>query len=256
MEYIASFSGGKDSTATIILAHEHKEPLNTIIFSEVMFDGQISGELPEHIAFIREKCKPLFESWGYKVEILRAEKNYMDCFNHVIEKPRKNQENKGKRKGFVMSGHCDVQRDCKLKPIADYFKGKDVENITQYVGIAIDEQKRLKRLKTGKPEKISLLQKYEFTEEMALELCKKYELLSPIYDFAPRGGCWFCPNARKEELRHLRTNHKCLWDKLRELEKEQNTVGYLWNTLEKKSIEDMEELFYWEDAQMTVFDFL
>lgn len=256
MEYIASFSGGKDSTATIILAHEHKEPLNTIIFSEVMFDEQISGELPEHIAFIREKCKPLFESWGYKVEILRAEKNYMDCFNHVIEKQRKNQENKGKRKGFVMSGHCDVQRDCKLKPIADYFKGKDIENITQYVGIAVDEQKRLKRLKTGKPEKISLLQKYEYTEEMALELCKKYELLSPIYDFAPRGGCWFCHNAREAELRHLRTNHKCLWDKLRELEKEPNTVGYLWNTLEKKSIEDMEELFLWQDAQMTVFDFL
>ena len=41
-----SFSGGKDSTASIILAHEHKEPLDLIIFSEVMFDENISGELP------------------------------------------------------------------------------------------------------------------------------------------------------------------------------------------------------------------
>ena len=49
MKYIASWSGGKDSTASIILAHENKEPLDLIIFSEVMFDKDISGELPEHI---------------------------------------------------------------------------------------------------------------------------------------------------------------------------------------------------------------
>lgn len=36
MKYIASWSGGKDSTASIILAHEHNEPLDLIIFSEVM----------------------------------------------------------------------------------------------------------------------------------------------------------------------------------------------------------------------------
>ena len=38
MKYIASWSGGKDSTASIILAHEHNEPLGLIIFSEVMFE--------------------------------------------------------------------------------------------------------------------------------------------------------------------------------------------------------------------------
>ena len=31
MKYIASWSGGKDSTASIILAHEHNEPLLTKI---------------------------------------------------------------------------------------------------------------------------------------------------------------------------------------------------------------------------------
>ena len=42
MKYIASFSGGKDSAATIILAHENNEPLDEIIFSEVMFDENIN----------------------------------------------------------------------------------------------------------------------------------------------------------------------------------------------------------------------
>lgn len=38
MKYIASWSGGKDSTASIILAHEHNEPLfgmgKVLVFSQ------------------------------------------------------------------------------------------------------------------------------------------------------------------------------------------------------------------------------
>ena len=51
MRFVASWSGGKDSTASIILAHEHNEPLDAIVFSEVMFDlkNKISGENPRHI---------------------------------------------------------------------------------------------------------------------------------------------------------------------------------------------------------------
>ena len=54
---------------------------------------------------------------------------------------------------------------------------------------------------------------------MAYNLCKKYGLLSPVYEFSPRNGCWFCPNMSDCELRHLRNNHRELWNKLLELEK-------------------------------------
>ena len=123
MKYIASWSGGKDSTASIILAHENNEPLDLIIFSEVMFDKNISGELPEHIDFIKNKCILLFESWEYEVKILRSDKTYMDCFHHRTIRGK----NLGIKKGFVMSGHCDVQRDCKLRPIAGFWKSLDGE---------------------------------------------------------------------------------------------------------------------------------
>ena len=192
MQYIASFSGGKDSMASIILAHEHGEPLDLVIFCEVMFDQEISGELPEHIAFIKEKCIPIFNEWGYETKILHAEKTYMDCFNHVLEKS-KYPERIGKRAGFPMAGKCWANRDLKVKPINDFFKSMDPEQITQYIGIAADEPKRLERLKSGKPRKISLLEKYGYTEKMAFELCEKYGLLSPIYDFAPRGGAGSVP---------------------------------------------------------------
>lgn len=247
MKYIASWSGGKDSTATIILAHEHGEPLDLIIFSEVMFDKNISGELPEHIDFIKNKCIPLFAEWGYETEILHADKTYMDCFNHRSVRGK----NLGKKKGFVMSGHCDVQRDCKLKLIKTFLNSFDGE-FNQYIGIALDEPKRLERLDGNK---ISLLEKYGYTEQMAVDLCKKYDLLSPIYDFAPRGGCWFCPNARDCELRHLRKNHRDLWNRLLELEKEPNLMGYKWNVLTQTSIRDKDEQFHWEEMQMTIFDY-
>ena len=31
-----------------------------------MFDENISGELPEHIDFIKNRAIPVFESWGYE----------------------------------------------------------------------------------------------------------------------------------------------------------------------------------------------
>lgn len=141
MKYIASCSFGKDSIATILLAREHNEPLDEIVYCEVMFDKEISGELPEHRDFIYNKAIPIFESWGYKVTVLKSEKNYMDCFHHKTVCGK----SVGMKKGFVMSGHCDVQRDCKLKPIKEYWKSQSKEAM-QYIGIAIDEPKRLDRI--------------------------------------------------------------------------------------------------------------
>ena len=249
MRYIASFSGGKDSTATIILAHEHGEPLDLILFCEVMFSAEISGELPEHISFIKERCVPLFKEWGYETQIIRAEKTFLDAFNHIIKKS-KTPDRIGKRVGFPMAGKCYVNRDCKVKPINDFYKGQNLDEITQYIGIATDEQKRLERLGKGTPRKISLLDKYGYTEAMAYDLCKKYGLLSPIYDFAPRGGCWFCPNCRDGELRHTRDNHPELWLALLRLEKQEGIVNRYWNNLEKSTIEEKEENFFWEDQQV------
>ena len=44
-KYVASCSGGKDSVATLLLAAQHKEPLDEAVFSEVMFDKDTSGEV-------------------------------------------------------------------------------------------------------------------------------------------------------------------------------------------------------------------
>lgn len=223
MLYFHSWSGGKDSTASIILDHIHELPPSKIIMSEVMFDNKrgISGELPEHMEWVHNKAVPLFRQWGYDVEILRSDKDYLTSFYHIIKKS-KHQERIGGYYGFPIAGMCAINRDCKVKPITDYYKNID-EDYTQYVGIAIDEPRRLERL--NGTNRISLLTRYGYTENMAYELCKQYDLLSPIYDFTQRGGCWFCPNATYSEFAHVKAKHPELWDELKQLSIEKNLVS-------------------------------
>lgn len=64
------------------------------------------------------------------------------------------------------------------------------------------------------------------------------------------GGCWFCPNAKEKELRHLRKNHNHLWKKLLELEEDQEKIGNMWNIMKKTKIQDWEEIFQMEDLQI------
>lgn len=212
MKYIASCSGGKDSVATLILAKEHGEPLDAVVYCEVMFDQTTSGELPEHRDFIYNRLKPwVEEELGVPFIILHGNKTYKDCFNHIVCRGQA----KGKTHGFAIPGMCLINRDCKIPPIKQFWSNLE-DDVTQYVGIAADETKRLKRL--DGTNKVSLLAKYSVTEDMAMELCKSMNLRSPSYDFTNRNGCWFCPNCKDREWLHILTNHPNLFDELIELE--------------------------------------
>lgn len=227
MKYIASCSFGKDSLATIILAHENGEPLDEIVFSEVMFDKETSGENPLHIDFIYNKAKPFLENWGYKVTILRGKKNYLDCFYAVCGE-RSKKERIGKLRGFPIAFKCKINSECKVAPIKKYIK--NLGDVVQYVGIAVDEPERLKRLEGTN--KVSLLEKYGYTEKMARVLCEKYGLLSPVYEISSRHRCLFCPNARERESVYIKKEHPALWSKLEELSKRPNLVTYNFNRTE------------------------
>lgn len=86
MKYFASCSFGKDSVATVLLALEHNEPLDEILFTEVMFDHarNISGEIPEHIDWIHSTAIPRFEAMGVKTRILRSDRDYMYFFKNAV----------------------------------------------------------------------------------------------------------------------------------------------------------------------------
>lgn len=117
-KHILSCSFGKDSIATALLALQHGEPLDELVYCEVMFSEEISGELPEHNRFIHETAIPYFEQRGIPTRVLRSEKTYLSCFYHVVTRGK----TKGMLSGFPLSGRCTIQRDCKLPPIKAFYK--------------------------------------------------------------------------------------------------------------------------------------
>lgn len=247
MRYIAACSFGKDSVATVILAKKHNEPLDEVVYCEVMFDNEISGEVPEHRRFIHEIAKPKFEDWGIKVTILHSQNTYVSNFKKIVSRGAR----AGKIRAFPLCGRCTIQRDCKLPPIREYEKQLGDE-VVKYLGIAKDEQERLLRLEGT--EKISLLEKYGVKESETFDLCKTYGLLSPIYEFTNRGGCWFCPNAKENELRHLYDYHQDLWQRMLELQSLPNKVTEKFNRTQ--TFAEIDEKFKSDDAQITLCDLL
>lgn len=247
---IVCWSGGKDSTATIILAHILGIHIDYIIFAEVMFSKTISGENPRHIDFIMNKAKPLFESWGYKVVIVRSEKTYLDHFHHIIENPRKHLEHKGMQSGFAVPGFCGIKRDLKIKPIEQFLKNLN-EPYTKYVGICSDEKARLKSL--HRIHEVSLLNQHGYTEKMSRKLCQEYDLLSPTYELSKRGGCWMCPWAKEEEHRAILELYPDAWAEFVDLENESNVANYKWNVYAKKTLKEIDENIR-TFKQISIFD--
>ena len=239
LRYLASCSFGKDSLAAILLAKKHGEPLDEAVYCEVMFDKTISGEVPEHRDFIYTKGIPALERMGIKVTVLRGKKTYVDLFTGRITRGPK----KGMLRSFPVCGKCYVQRDCKLRPILRYQKTLPPDTV-QYIGIAKDEQERLLRLEGRQ---VSLLEKYNCTEQDAKELCRQAGLLSPIYQFTNRGGCWFCPNAKRKELRHLYDHHPELWARMLELQALPGKVTEKFNRTQRFS--DIDAMFREEDQE-------
>ena len=119
-----------------------------------------------------------------------------------------------------------------LRPAASAF-ARMIKNITNADGTFADPdleaefqawtQKRLDRLKGNK---ISLLAKYNYTEEMAMAKCKEYNLVSPIYNDSMRGGCFFCMNTKISDFAKFKNKHSDLWNELLKLGQTPNLCSY------------------------------
>lgn len=223
MKRFLSWSGGKDSSASIALCYENGIYLDGVVMSEVMFDHSrnISGENPKHIKWVYEVAKPTIEKMGYPVIIVRDKEDYVSLFNHRLEKS-KFSERIGKKSGFPIAGMCAINDRLKMRPLRKFFKSIGV--CEQIVGIAFDEPERLDRLHTKK-NRWSILERKEVIEANTYPLCVKYNLLSPTYDKRKRGGCWFCPNCEVKEFANFAKEYPELWAELEKLSRTENLVS-------------------------------
>lgn len=229
IQHIQSWSGGKDSTASIVLENLHRDelkiPPSKVVMAELMFDIErgISAEYPDHIEWVYTKAKPLLESWGHEVEIVQSKRDYITIFHQVVEKVTvpENEWRIGKKTGFVAGAYCYVKERMKVALLNQI--AREHVKIPQILGICADEPDRMGTIDGVK--KRSLLAEYGIREAETYAMLAPYGLLSPYYKRKTRGGCWFCPNQPIKDFAWLKKEHPELWEELEELARVPNKVS-------------------------------
>ena len=205
-EWSISWSGGKDSTATVILCHEYGIPVKEIIYVRMMYDAVLPATHPVMTDFVDNAVK-VFESWEYKVRVVKSIKTAKQLVEAKYNRSKYEDKN-GKYYGVTAfcRGFCNFT-DVKMKTIASLPKSE-----YEMIGYASDEVDRLHRL-TNK--KCSIMSELGVKEKDTFEICRKYGLLSPLYELGfKRDGCWFCPNASKFERQYIKENYPQLVKKI------------------------------------------
>lgn len=239
MKYVLSLSFGKDSMALLIEVLKRKLPLDYVIFCDIKFNNEISGEHPLMSEWIPKAEQMLKDKFNIDIFHLTAKKNFTEQFYTVKAKGNHN----GRRYGFPYTIGAWCNDRLKLQPINNFIKGviKEFGSVTEYIGIAKDEPKRLaryKELETDKHKYITLAD-LDIDELQAIEICKQHDLLSPKYTNSFRGGCWFCPKQSMSDLYELWKNYPNYFNMLVEMEKDS------FNTFKpNKTIKQIKQEFY------------
>ena len=197
--YVASLSGGKDSTAMVLRLVEEKYPLDMVLFCDT---GLEFPEMYRHL----EKLETFLP---VPLVRLRAEKSFEHYFLEYMPK-RRNPALAGV-KGFSWAGPRN--RWCtgmmKINVINRYLKElQEKYEVIQYIGIAADEPKRIREHRYP-------LVEWGMTEKDCLEYCyaRGYDW-EGLYEIFGRVSCWCCPLQPLQELRILRKRFPELWEKL------------------------------------------
>nr|DAH06893.1 MAG TPA: phosphoadenosine-phosphosulfate reductase [Caudoviricetes sp.] len=212
--HVVSLSGGKDSTAMLLRMLEEKMPIDYIVFCDT---GLEFSEMYQHldrlesnieIPITRVKADASFEYYFSKHHVERKNyKKFCDRFGAGYE-------------GFGWPG--PQQRWCtsRLKdtPRVRFLSNLRTKyNVMEYIGIAADEQYRLKRKRNQNKNHIHLLMEWNMTESDCLQYCyERGYKWGGLYEKFHRVSCWCCPLQSLKELRILWRDYPQLWEQLKE----------------------------------------
>ncbi len=130
-----SLSFGKDSMATVILAAEQGVKIDRVMYCDIRFSPDMSGEHPLMAEWIPTAEKRLKDLFGITVDHAYSGISFIEQFYKVKQKGN----HIGDCYGFpyVVGAWCNDR--LKLKAIDGYMRQFDDKDITQFVGIAYDE---------------------------------------------------------------------------------------------------------------------
>ncbi len=237
---IVSLSGGKDSTAMILMMLEKNEPIHSVVFFDT---GWEFPEMIDHVDKLEKYTSIKFVRLKYKLS-----------FDYVLNQ-RPIISNKGENKGEIHrygNGWPSAKRRwCtrhKINAIEKYYRQQ--ENFQSCIGFAADEAKRVptEQKKTW-PERYPLIE-WDISESEALQYCYNHGFKwDGLYELFGRVSCFCCPLQRIGEIRTLRRHRPELWAKMLEMDTD-NCRGFKGT----KSVHDLENRFKQEDRQLTLFD--
>ena len=229
MKHIVSFSGGKDSTAMLLKMLEEKMPIDEIIFVNT------GKDFPDMLEHIKQVNHYIMQKYEKKITVLLPRKSF-DYYMFEHEKTRgKNKGKKGYGWATMLCRWCTS--NLKTQTINNYLKQYESEGYIEYIGIAYDEQKRIK-------DKCYPLVKWKMTEKDCLQYCyDKGFKWNGLYEHFDRLSCWCCPLKNLKELRILYKYYPDLWKQLKDMDRRsynQFRADY--------SVEQLEEKFKVEEV--------
>ena len=244
--HAVSLSGGKDSTAMLLLMIERNMPIDMVLYADT------GMEFPEMYGHIAKLDAYLYEQRGIHITVLRHPRGFEYLmFDEPKQKPSSIANRMKLGVPLYGNGWPGIRVRWGTGALKTKLIDKEVKrlkgelNALHYIGIAADEAWRCKG------EQYPLVD-WGITEAQALQICydRGYDF-GGLYEIYHRASCWCCPFQRIDELRKLRKHHPELWDKLRELDDraiKQFGPGPLGQFKKDWSVLRLEERFAKEDS--------
>lgn len=209
-EWCVSWSGGKDSTATILKMYEYDIPIKNVIYVRLMFNNYIPASLPIMTRFVDDTIDR-FNDMGINTVVIYPKLTAIDIANKIYKKSKFTDLN-GNKYGMSVF----TRQYCKLKTIKietlQHFVRKDEYHM---LGYTIDEKTRILRLNDYKQ---SILCTLNLTQRDSFKICNAFNMLSPLYNLGfNRDGCFFCPNAKNKEREYIKFHYPYLFTEIQNL---------------------------------------
>lgn len=211
-----SLSGGKDSSALLLLMLEKGMPIDNVLFADTGMD------FPEMTAHIARLDALLYRERGIHITKLRHPHGFEWL---MFEAPMKQPRAIARRAALGQPpngyGWPGIRVRWCTGQLKTHLLAKEVNRLKQekdalhHIGIASDEAHRVK----DDPRNRYLLVEWGVTEAQALQICYDRGFdFGGLYQIYNRASCWCCPLQRIDELRRLRRHHPELWARLRDMD--------------------------------------